>query len=109
MLQLDRLPSTDSSCGLFVACFMKLSLNYFSCFNILAALICSSEGLCCADLVVTVMTCLGGRWRQTAQWTPTTLSRTRIVSVRSVSTHSGLNHMKKQTVQTNDVGQSACL
>ena len=29
--------------------------------------------MCCADLVVAVMTCLGGRRRQTAQQTPTTL------------------------------------
>lgn len=45
---------------MFHRAFVEL---FFSTFNVVAALIYGSEdvsrGLCCADLVVAVMTCLG--------------------------------------------------
>lgn len=99
--------------GRFHKAFVEIF--FFSSFNVVAALIYGSGdvsgGLCCADLVVTVMTCLGGRWRQTAQQTPTTLIiREQDCFGQKCSAHSGVNNtVRAQTVQTNAVCQSACL
>lgn len=43
---LDTVYRHDKCCGLCVASFIKLLLNYVSCFNIVPALICSSEDMC---------------------------------------------------------------
>lgn len=59
--------------------------------------------MCCADLVVAVMTCLGGRRRQTAQQTPTTLIiREQDCLGQKCSAHGGsINTTHKRALQTN--------
>ena len=66
-----------------------------------------AERMCRADLVVTVMTSLGGRWRHTAQQTLTTI---RIRTELFWSEVFGVNNTARaQTVKTNAARQSVCL
>lgn len=87
--------------------------NLFSSFHTGEVQIYSSEdvsgGLCCADLVVTVMTRWGARRRQTAQQTPTTLI-IREQNCFGCSADGSVNHaVRVRTVQTNAVRQRVCL